>query len=132
MKIEVSTGEILDKWTILKIKMQRIKDKDKLANVGAEYVYLNDVKDDIEHDLTNTEYQKLSVLVEQLYVINTTLWDIEDAIRDKELAEEFDQEFIEIARSVYITNDKRAAVKKQINTLTRSDFTEEKSYKEYQ
>lgn len=131
MNIEVSTGEILDKWTILKIKSYRVKDSAKLSNITAEYDYLSRIKDEIEFNLTIDELSSLNHFVEQLYLINSTLWEIEDAIRDKELAGEFDQDFIEIARSVYITNDKRAAIKKQINILTKSNLIEEKSYKEY-
>jgi len=127
MKVEVSTGEVLDKISILEIKLLNIKDKEKVKNIYNELYTLNpyfqDLLDEYGLDIKNL-YTRISS-------INKKLWDIEDAIREKEAAKEFDEEFVELARSVYITNDQRAAVKKEINLLTKSELIEEKSYKDY-
>ena len=133
MKIDVSNGEIIDKLTILKIKLDQIKDADKLVNIQKEYDYLNAVvgmiyaefKDD--HAIT----KELQFLHDDLLNVNKTLWNIEDYIRAFEKTEVFNEDFIELARSVYFTNDDRSDVKKKINTLTGSQFVEEKSYEEY-
>jgi hypothetical protein len=120
---EISYGELIDKITILTIKSQRIIDEKKLKNVLTELTSLQDTcnsfigsRQDIAH---------LQTLLQE---INETLWDIEDAIRIKERNGEFDDEFITIARNVYITNDQRCAIKKQIDLLLGSHITEEKSY----
>ena len=124
--VPVSPGELIDKITILQIKAERIADAKKLANVTREL-----------HELTTTWRQsphaKSDVDVEwaALKRINAELWDIEDKIRDKERARTFDQEFIELARAVYFTNDERAAVKRQINDKLGSTIVEEKSYAAY-
>lgn len=123
----ISVGELVDKITILRIKSREIKNADKLKNVGAEldklqYVFSSLTKNSIP-DIIN-EF----VMLEG---INKELWDIEDQIRKKENIEEFDDEFIELARSVYITNDKRSEVKKKINEMTGSELVEEKSYEQY-
>jgi uncharacterized coiled-coil DUF342 family protein len=127
MKVEVSTGELVDKLSILEIKLLNIKDPQKSTNVYKELKTLNpyfqDLLDEYGLEIKNL-YIKLSN-------INKMLWDIEDTIREKEKAEEFDEEFVELARSVYITNDQRAAVKKEINLLTKSELVEEKSYSDY-
>jgi hypothetical protein len=125
MKIEVSVGEILDKISILKIKSSHISDKDKLKNINRELNYL-----EFECELGKIDFNG-SELYSKLYNINKELWDIEDTIRDKERNKEFDSEFIELARSVYITNDKRAEIKKEINLMYKSFFIEEKSYSVY-
>ena len=127
MKIEVSTGELVDKLSILEIKLLNIKDKEKTKNVYKELETLNPYFQDLlgEYGL------EMKNLYTKISRINLTLWDIEDAIRDKEKAEEFDGEFVELARSVYIVNDQRAAVKKEINLLTKSKLVEEKSYSDY-
>jgi hypothetical protein len=127
MKIEVSTGELVDKLSILEIKLLNIKDKEKSKNVYKELETLNPYFQDLL-DVYGEEIKNLYVKISG---INKALWDIEDAIRDKEAAEEFDEEFVELARSVYITNDQRAAVKKEINLLTKSELVEEKSYSDY-
>lgn len=127
MKIEVSTGELVDKLSILEIKLLNIKDKEKSKNVYKELETLNPYFQDLL-DVYGEEIKNLYVKISK---INKALWDIEDAIRDKEAAEEFDEEFVELARSVYITNDQRAAVKKEINLLTKSELVEEKSYSDY-
>lgn len=129
MKIEVSNGEIIDKYTILTIKLQEIKDAAKLANVQNEY---DSLTPEIEAIYNGTSDQKaLEALHTDLLNVNKTLWNIEDQIRDCEREKNFGQDFIELARSVYYTNDDRADVKKQINVLTGSDLVEEKSYQEY-
>lgn len=125
MKIEVSVGEIVDKLTILHIKMSNILDIEKLKNISKEYGYLKDVvEDDLNISTESEEYLKL-------LEINKELWDIEDLIREKEKLKLFDDEFISLARSVYITNDKRAEIKKEINIKYGSKFVEEKSYHNY-
>lgn len=123
MKIEVSNGEIVDKLTIIEIKLKRIKDKAKLKNLENEYKVLEDAVSEI--------LKKDDELYKALYDINCQLWDIEDNIRELERNKEFGPEFIEIARSVYFSNDKRAEIKKKINLKTGSTLVEEKSYEEY-
>lgn len=122
MKIEVSNGEILDKLSILEIKLKNIKDVDKLIHITNEYNFLKHISTKIPYDVKRYE---------KLLNINTTLWGIEDEIREKERNQEFDDKFIELARLVYITNDKRASIKLEINNNTNSNFVEVKSYKEY-
>lgn len=123
MKIEVSTGEIVDKLSILHIKKENISDEIKLTNINKEFDYLYEI---VFNDL-KIENNDFLEMVE----INKKLWDIEDQIRDKEFKKEFDTLFIELARSVYITNDKRAEFKKNINLKYGSLFVEEKSYFNY-
>ena len=123
MKIEVSIGEIVDKLSILQIKTDFIKDEEKLANVKKEYDYLYDI---VFNEMKIEQSDFLNMVT-----INKKLWDIEDNIRDKERIKTFDDEFIELARSVYFTNDKRAEIKKQINMKYGSLFVEEKSYSQY-
>jgi hypothetical protein len=123
MKIEVSNGEITDKLSILQIKKDNINNEDKLKNIIKEFNYLyNIVFNDLNIDLNDYN---------NLLIINKKLWDIEDNIRNKERNKEFDYEFIELARLVYITNDERSEVKKLINLKTNSNFVEEKSYEKY-
>ena len=127
MKIEVSNGELLDKISILELKMLKIKDKEKLDNILTEFNSLNPLCV-VLFEQFGSKLQKLYL---QLAEVNGKLWDIEDWIRDCERENRFDKEFIELARSVYITNDKRSKLKKEINILTESILTEEKSYKDY-
>ena len=127
MKIEVSNGEILDKITILVIKSKRITDPVKLKNINAEL-------DELIPFLDVVDYKSnviVNSLVKELESVNEKLWVIEDKLRDKEKLKQFDDEFIELARSVYFTNDERANVKKKLNEITNSKFTEEKSYQKY-
>jgi hypothetical protein len=123
MKIEVSIGEIVDKLTILALKKKYIDDQLKLENIQKEYSYLLDIVFN-ELKISLTDY-------DELLHINQLLWEIEDDIRVKEKNAEFDNQFIELARLVYITNDKRADIKKQINEKYGSEFREEKSYAKY-
>lgn len=125
MKIEVSNGEIVDKITILQIKEKYINDNSKLKNVKIELEELTPLLENI----INTPF--LSSLYSLLHEVNLQLWDIEDKLREKELKEEFNEEFIQLARSVYYTNDERAIIKKDINTASGSKLIEEKSYKNY-
>ena len=123
MKIEISIGEIVDKLSILRIKKNNISDSEKLKNVTTEYDYLYSIVFD-ELKIEESDFYNL-------VLINEKLWDIEDKLRDKERDKSFDNDFIELARSVYFTNDKRAEIKKEINLKYGSLFVEEKSYKEY-
>jgi len=123
MQIEVSNGEIADKLTIIEIKLERIKDAQKLANLNKEYEILNEAVAGI--------IDKKHKLYLDLYNINNQLWDIEDHIRELERTGNFGHDFVQTARSVYFINDKRSEVKRKINELTGSNLTEEKSYEEY-
>jgi hypothetical protein len=127
MKVEISNGELLDKISILELKLLKIEDKEKLINVHKEFDTLNPLVVELfeKHD------GQLQNHYLELAKINGELWDIEDWIRDCEREKRFDKEFVELARSVYITNDKRSEVKKLINLMTSSGLVEEKSYKEY-
>jgi hypothetical protein len=127
MLVEVSNGELLDKISILELKMLKIEDEEKLVNVHKEFDTLNPLVVEL---FENHDGQLQNHYLE-LAKINGELWDIEDWIRDCEREKRFDKEFVELARSVYITNDKRCEVKKLINILTSSGLVEEKSYKEY-
>ena len=123
--VPISPGELLDKITILRIKSERIRDAVKLDNVRLELELLERTWRDAcgEADLTAEE--------QALQSVNERLWDIEDRIRDQEAQQRFDAQFIELARSVYIANDERAAVKKRINVALGSRLIEEKSYQPY-
>jgi hypothetical protein len=122
MIIEISIGEAFDRLTILKIKSEKIKDEAKLTNVMKEYHYLqNLMKDELEVDEDNEDFKRL-------LEINETLWEVEDLLREFEQANSFGKEFVHLARSVYVLNDKRAIAKKEINMAYGSQFVEEKSY----
>ena len=127
MLVEISNGELLDKISILELKMLKIEDEEKLVNVHKEFDTLNPLVVEL---FENNDSQLQNHYLE-LAEINGKLWDIEDWIRDCEREKRFDKEFVELARSVYITNDKRCEVKKLINILTSSGLVEEKSYKGY-
>ena len=123
MNIEVSNGEIIDKLTILQIKIERIKDKAKLLNLKKEYDKLITVSASI--------ISTSDPLYIELYNVNCELWDIEDLIRDLERKKNFGDEFISTARAVYFKNDKRSELKREINIKTSSGLIEEKSYEKY-
>jgi hypothetical protein len=127
MLVEISNGELLDKISILELKLLKIEDEEKLTNIMVEFDALNPLVIELfeKHD------GQLQNHYLELAKINGQLWDIEDWIRDCEREKRFDKEFVELARSVYITNDKRCEVKKLINILTSSGLVEEKSYKKY-
>jgi Family of unknown function (DUF6165) len=119
-----SIGEVLDKISILQIKSERIKDKNKLENIFRELGLLT--------ILCSNQGLEFNVpLFDSLKKVNEELWEIEDAIRLKEKAQAFDGEFIALARSVYLTNDRRARIKGELNVLFKSDLMEEKSYEDY-
>jgi len=125
----ISLGELIDKITILEIKAVNISDPGKLKNVTHELDVLNAKVDSL---LDNAGKAKLAPLQQSLKDINQELWVIEDDIRDCEYAKDFSDKFIQLARAVYVTNDKRAKVKKDINLAFGSELIEEKSYKDYQ
>ncbi|MDX1817322.1 MAG: DUF6165 family protein [Marinobacter sp.] len=127
IKVPVSFGEVLDKITILEIKSERIKDESKLKNVRLELDELSETWNEAVKDPA-----AIAELRDQLKSVNEALWEIEDDIRDQEAAQDFGPRFIELARAVYVTNDKRAAIKKEVNLALGSRFVEEKSYKDYQ
>jgi uncharacterized protein DUF6165 len=122
----VSFGELIDKITILEIKSQRIDDAAKLANVRNELELLNATWGNAPASKTDISTERARLLA-----VNERLWDIEDEIRVKESAQEFDAAFIKLARSVYFENDERAAIKREINLKLGSQLVEEKSYKDY-
>ena len=124
--VPISPGELLDKITILRIKSARMTDATKLQNVRLELALLEQTWRD-----SGAAIPEVAADEAALQRVNESLWDIEDEIRDKELAQEFDAKFIELARAVYVTNDERAAVKKRINVALGSRIVEEKSYKPY-
>ena len=119
----ISLGELIDKITILEIKKEKIKGK-QLQNIIKEYTSLNKI-------LKENNLKIEDRLVNNLKIINNSLWDIEDQIRKKEKYKEYDKDFIELARSVYKKNDTRASIKKEINRKYNSEIIEEKSYEEY-
>ena len=124
--VPVSPGEVLDKITILEIKSERMSDPEKVANVEVELALL-------QKTWANSVIPDALIadLHDQLKQINEALWEIEDDIRDKERLKEFDQHFIELARKVYFTNDRRSQVKKELNLHLGSQIIEEKSYQDY-
>jgi hypothetical protein len=125
MKVEISNGELLDKFSILEIKMGHITDPSKLINVENEYRELSNECTDL---LRNSS---ISTLYSELKSINQRLWTVEDDIRECERRKDFGQEFVSLAREVYFTNDERARVKKEINLASGSSLVEEKSYQAY-
>ena len=124
--VPVSPGEVLDKITILEIKSERMSDPEKVANVRAELSLLQKTWDGVIKDT-----DVIRDLHAQLKEINEALWEIEDDIRDKERVKEFDERFVELARAVYFTNDRRSKVKKELNLHLGSEIVEEKSYQDY-
>ena len=126
IRVPVSVGELIDKITILEIKSERIKDPAKLENVRRELGLLQ-----ATWDASPLSQQDVSELKAGLKQVNETLWEIEDFIRVKEMERAFDEQFIELARSVYVNNDQRAALKRRLNELTGSTLVEEKDYPTY-
>jgi hypothetical protein len=124
--VPISPGELIDKITILEIKSVRITDPAKVTNVRHELALLQETWRASPYSTADIDVQWAS-----LRRINEKLWDVEDQLRDKERARTFDQEFIDLARAVYFTNDERAAVKREINTKLGSKIVEEKSYAAY-
>ena len=126
IRIDVGVGELIDKITILEIKQEQITVPEKLENIRHELNLLNQVKASLQLSEESARLEK------ELKTINKKLWDIEDEIRLCESNKRFDEQFIQLARSVYITNDKRCDVKRQINVHHGSQIIEEKSYEEYE
>ena len=124
MQIDVSNGELVDKVSILKIKLDRIASATKRANIQKEF-------DLLYAKLAGIQITEQSEFFKRLLKINARLWDIEDQIRVKEAKGEFDDDFIELARQVYFQNDKRSQVKREINIKTGSSLIEEKEYAQY-
>jgi len=124
--VPVSFGELLDKIAILQIKSERMTDEAKLANVRRELSALE--KTWMAHPAAGRDIARLRV---DLKAVNERLWDIEDQVRLKEKAQAFDQDFVKLARSVYLQNDERARIKKAINLALGSSYVEEKSYQDY-
>ncbi len=124
--VEISPGELIDKITILEIKLERISDASKLKNVKSELEILNRSKS--SHIAHSARLDELSA---QLKVVNATLWIIEDDIRQFERVKDFGEEFTRLARAVYVNNDERARIKRHINELLGSKLIEEKSYASY-
>jgi hypothetical protein len=125
-QVKVSWGELFDKITILQIKLENLTSKNALNNVKREFKQLQSIL--IKYFPHSTKAKQLE---KELKQINQQLWDIEDNIRDKERNMSFDDEFIQLARSVYIINDERSRIKRKINDIFGSEFVEEKSYSEY-
>ena len=125
-QVPISLGELFDKITILQIKLENLTSKNALENVEQELKKLQSI-------LTQNGPKTMETirLEGELRQINQQLWDIEDKIRDKERAKSFDDEFIQLARSVYITNDERSRIKRKINDMLGSELVEEKSYAKY-
>lgn len=128
--IPISPGELADKITILEIKSERIESAEKKANVKKELDMLSKVWNNAVSENTDL-YAGTTRMCKELKTVNETLWVIEDDLRDEERAKRFSERFIELARSVYVTNDQRANLKKEINLHLKSDIVEEKSYQDY-
>ena len=126
INVPISPGELVDKITILEIKKEFIEDVNKLKNINYEYDLLMNI---FNNDISKTD--GIEKLKKQLKDINLALWKIEDDIRDYERDKNFNENFVELARSVYFTNDKRSKIKLEINLLLNSSLVEEKSYKDY-
>ncbi len=131
LNIPVSPGELLDKISILRLKAERMTDAVQLQHVNDELQLLQTVWQGAGVHGSELAH-KIERLREQLQTTNSQLWDIEDRLRELEARKNFGAAFIELARQVYLTNDRRAAVKKQINELLGSRLQEEKSYRDYQ
>jgi hypothetical protein len=125
INIPVSVGELFDKVSILEIKQNKILDENKLINIKKEYDFLCKIALKLDADFQN------KILYKKLYEINQTLWGIEDSKRTHEANKDFGEKFVYWARQVYIKNDERARVKREINTQYGSEIVEEKSYKSY-
>jgi len=126
--IPVSYGELLDKLSILEIKKNKISNNSKLNNINFEFNKLNE----LAKKLKDINQEKFENFYSQLLETNTELWEIEDNIRIFEKEKNFGEEFIQLARDVYYTNDKRFDIKSQINSFFGSDVIEEKEYIEYE
>ena len=126
LNVPVSVGEVVDKVTILEIKSNRISDEAKLRNIRAE---LDQLRPMVSGGVFDSA--EVTALFDGLRAVNGDLWDIEDNIRAEEAAGRFGDRFVELARAVYVTNDRRAELKKKINLATGSALVQEKSYEDY-
>ncbi len=126
LNLQTAPGEFLDKLTILEIKSERMSDAAKLVNVRRELELLRET-----WGASPLSVRDVTALVARLKQVNEALWEIEDAIRAREAAKTFDGEFVELARSVYRTNDRRAEIKRELNVALDSEILEEKSYQAY-
>ena len=126
ISVPIAPGELIDKITILEIKLERISAQTKLVNIKKELDVLTSA-----YNESIPISDKLKQLMNELKSVNEDLWDIEDEIRSCERIEDFGDSFIKLARSVYITNDKRMGIKRAINDLLGSEIVEEKSYVAY-
>jgi uncharacterized protein (DUF2164 family) len=126
INVPISWGDLVDKITILEIKMDRIHDEKKLDNIDKELQALK-----IVFDQGCKCPEKIKQVKAKLRGVNEQLWDIEDDIRKCEREKDFSQRFIDLARSVYMSNDRRAALKREINFILKSELLEEKSYEDY-
>lgn len=124
IKVPISNGELLDKITILQIKKEKIKDQEKQKHIIRELEELTLL-------MKTLPMNEIDNLYKELKEINNQLWDVEDVLRDKERSATFDNEFIQLARKVYFTNDKRSQVKLKINRISKSELIEVKSYEKY-
>ena len=125
MLVEISNGELLDKISILEIKLKNISNKNKLNHIKKEYKILNKIKKKFKLQRIIATYYR------QLKKINITLWNIENKVRKHEEFKKFNKDFIALARKVYFTNDKRSKIKLKINEITKSNIIEMKSYSDY-
>ena len=124
--VPLSWGELLDKISILQIKSERVRGSDAQRNIRTELDHLSAIAvERLRGDVV------LETACRRLKTVNETLWDIEDRIRDKERMQSFDADFVALARSVYRSNDERAAIKREINVHTNSELIEEKQYPDY-
>jgi hypothetical protein len=123
LTIEVSPGEAADKLTILDIKRERIRDAGKLAHIAREAALLEAALAPLR-----ARFPAILPLIEELKRVNEALWEVEDSLRLHEKRGDFGAEFVRLARSVYVTNDRRAALKAEINAILGSDIAEQKSY----
>jgi len=127
INVPISYGELLDKLSILEIKKNKITDDEKLANVNFEFATLENLAKEIK----NTDAERFTQFYEKLLKVNNSLWLIEDEIRILEKKQLFNKDFISLARSVYIENDKRFEIKNEINMYFKSDVAEQKQYIKY-
>ena len=130
--IPVSFGELVDKITILELKLQYIKESSKISNIKRELSLLNESCHTYCQQHSTSIKHQIYPVMHNLTEINKQIWVIEDDIRKKEKLKEFDEKFIQLARSIYINNDKRAKLKRQLNEIVNSEVQEEKSYEKYE
>tara|TARA_B100000927_G_scaffold258825_1_gene227469 strand:- start:1212 stop:1601 length:390 start_codon:yes stop_codon:yes gene_type:complete len=126
-EVNISIGELVDKLSILEIKLNKVANKSKLKNIKKEYDTLSSVSKSIKENNPD----EFSILYSELLDVNNQLWEIEDKIRILEKEKKFDSDFIETARNVYIINDERFQIKSKINSLFDSEIIEEKDYEDY-